>query len=217
MCAYQDCETDKNNIRKEISRLRESWRSCLKLASICVHYDGVSASRDFPIFTVCAHESMCRRWFPDQDRLSRMGRRTAITVGAVSIRSVDGISHSILRGSFRRPGWREWRLRQPETYTTSASAINSGKRRYSTYLEIGGAAQNTSIADMMNIKGWLCDNEVCGFKDQDGVGIRNRVLLKDSSVKNRLNFSARSHRWRPAFQKPRPKYFRPCEFFRQVC
>jgi len=35
----------------------------------------------------------------------------------------------------------------------SISKINSGKGRYSTYLEIGGAAQNTSIADMVNIEG----------------------------------------------------------------
>jgi len=35
--AYQNCEANKEKIGHEISWLRESWGSGLKLAPICVH------------------------------------------------------------------------------------------------------------------------------------------------------------------------------------
>lgn len=40
--AYQDREADEHNVCEEVSWFRESWRSCLKLAPIRVHWTVVS-------------------------------------------------------------------------------------------------------------------------------------------------------------------------------
>ena len=164
--AYQNGRTNEHDICEEVSWLRESWRCCLELASICVHCMPISKLLWIWVDKV-ADKSMYRRGCRDQAQLWGRTWTHAIVVEGASGTLEGRIWHSILIGFSCRPEWRVSRHQQPTSYTNISISINMGRKQRKTYLEMGGAAQKTSVADMMICKCWWVDNEALEAREAE--------------------------------------------------